>query len=96
MQKRIIFKNTLENNKKDSRSLWDNLNCLGLPSMKGQSSCNIGLNIDDEVCFDKVKVAEKFNSFYTTVAAKLVEKLPKCLNISMALTLYVTFTHPKV
>jgi len=38
------------------------------------------LNINGEVCFDKLKAAEKFNSFYTSVAADLVAKLPKCLN----------------
>jgi len=38
------------------------------------------LNINGEECFDKLKVAEKFNSFYTSVAADLVAKLPKCLN----------------
>ena len=37
------------------------------------------MNIDSEVCFDKLKVAEKFNSFYTSVASKLVEKMPKCV-----------------
>jgi len=37
------------------------------------------LNIDSEVCFDKLKVAEKFNSFYTSVASKVVEKMPKCV-----------------
>ena len=35
---------------------------------------------DTEVYFDKGVVAEKFNSFSTTVASKLVEKLPKSVN----------------
>ena len=52
-----------------------------MPSKKGKaSSGNIGLKIDDELSFDKLKVAEKFNSFYTTVASKLVEKLPQSFN----------------
>ena len=50
---------------------------LGLPSKKGFGSTgNIVLKINDEVSFDCSNVAEKFNSFYTTVAAKLIEKLP--------------------
>jgi len=61
--------------------LWKCLKNLGFPSEKGQTECNIGLKIDDELCFDKCKVAEEFNSFYTTVASKLVEKLPKCQNL---------------
>ena len=52
-----------------------------MPSKKGKSSSgNIGLKIDDELSVDKLKVAEKFNSFYTTVAPKLVEKLPQSFN----------------
>ena len=38
---------------------------------------SIGLNIDDELCFDKHKVACHFNSFFTNVASNLVSKLPK-------------------
>ena len=52
-----------------------------MPSKKGKaSSGNIGLKIDGELSFDKLKVAEKYNSFYTTVASKLVEKLPQSFN----------------
>ena len=41
-----------------------------MPPKKGKaSSGNIGLKIDDELSFDKLKVAKKFNSFYTTVAS---------------------------
>ena len=29
------------------------------------------------MCFDKVKVAEQFNNFFTTVASSLVNKLPQ-------------------
>ena len=44
------------------------------------SSGNIGFKIVGESSFDKLKVAEKFNSFYTTFASKLVEKLPQSFN----------------
>ena len=50
---------------------------VGLPSKKGQSTYSIGLNIDGEICFDHRKVSDKFNTFYTTVAAELVKKLHK-------------------
>ena len=59
----------------------DAIQSQGMPSKKGKvSSINICLNIGGEVCVDKGAVAEKFNSFYTTVASKLVEKLPKSVN----------------
>ena len=50
-------------------------------SKKGKaSSGNNGLKIDGELSFDKLKVAEKFKSFYTAVASKLVEKPPQSFN----------------
>ena len=52
-----------------------------MPSKKGKaSSGSIGLKLYGELSFDKLKVAENFNSFYTTVASKLVEKLPQSFN----------------
>jgi len=50
-----------------------------LPSKGTKTSSNIGLKIDDDICFDKLKIAEKFKLFYTTVASKLVKKLPPCI-----------------
>ena len=38
------------------------------------------LKIDDKVSFDGRTIAEKINSFYTTVASKLVQKLQKGVN----------------
>ena len=46
---------------------------------KGPAS-TIGLKIDSELCLEKVSVAEKFNSFYTTVVSKLVERLSESVN----------------
>ena len=81
MQRRSFFQSELETSNKDSKSLWRSLKELGMPSKKGKaSSLNIDLNIGGEVCFEKGAVVEKFCSFYTTVASKLVEKLPKSVN----------------
>ena len=75
------FKSQCEENVNNSKALWQSLKNLGLPSKKAQSSSNIGLCIDDEICFDNFKVAQKFNSFFTNIAAELVAKLPPRLNI---------------
>lgn len=40
------------------------------------SKQNIGLTIENELCFDPLKVAKSFNQFYTTVVSKLVLKIP--------------------
>lgn len=75
--KKNFFVDTIEQNKNNSKSLWKSLKELGLPSknVSTSSQANIGLKVDENLCFDKNVIAETFNSFYTTVAAKLVEKL---------------------
>ena len=75
--KRCYFQTKIEANKNDSKELWRTLKNLGLPTKASTgSSSSIGLTIDDAVCFDQDKVANKFNSFFTTVASTLVSKLP--------------------
>ena len=64
--------------KHDSKSLLKTLKTMGLPSKKSESSKSVGLKINDEICFDPLKVAEKFNTFFSTVASSLIEKLPNC------------------
>ena len=67
--------------RKNSKWLWQSLKDLRMRSKKGKaSSGNNGLKIDGELSFDKLKVAEKFKSFYTAVASKLVEKPPQSFN----------------
>ena len=53
--KKNFFKSSIENNQSDSKSLWKRLKQLGLPSKKGQPSCNIGINIDGEISLTKSK-----------------------------------------
>ena len=73
------FSSVIEENKHDSKSLWKTLKNLGLPSKKASniSNCNISLNVDGNVCFEKMSIAETFNRYFTTIACKLVDKLPK-------------------
>ena len=40
------------------------------------SASNIGLEVDDQIIFDKSKVADKFNNCFTTVASNLAKSLP--------------------
>ena len=67
----------VEENKNNPTKLWQTLKSLGTSSRSKCNSKNIGLKIDNEMCFDKVKVAEQFNNFFTTVASSLVNKLPQ-------------------
>jgi hypothetical protein len=43
------------------------------------------LNIDKENCFENQTIADHFKSFFTTIAAKLVEKLPSLKAYTMQL-----------
>ena len=79
--KKDYFKTKIENENNDSKSLWQSLTDLGMPSKKSKTaSSNIGLKTDNEVCLDKPTCTEKFNELYTTVASNLVKKQPKSLN----------------
>ena len=39
---------------------------------------SISLNIENYLCFDKQKVSEYCNDYFTSIASSLVEKLPPC------------------
>ena len=71
------FSTQLEENQKNPKKLWQILKSVGTCKNK-ISSNNISLKIKDEICFDKLKVAERFNSYFSTIAASLVNKLPTC------------------
>ena len=70
----------IQENKHIPKRLWKSLRTLGY-SNKNKQKTKIGLRIHNEICFEEDKVANEFNSFYTTVAASLVEKLPTSCNI---------------
>ena len=70
------FENKISENKNKPKQLWQTIKSLGTSSKSTSRSNNIGLNINNEICFDKLKVAENFNKCFTTIASKLVEKLP--------------------
>ena len=74
------LQNQIEENKKDSRKLWQNLKNLGLKNKKGGDQ-EIVINIDGKLCHDKKAIANEFNNYFTNVAANLVNKLPPSNNI---------------
>ena len=48
---------------------------LGLKG-KGKSAQETVINVQGELSHDKTKIANEFNHYFTTVADKLVSKLP--------------------
>ena len=79
--KRHFYNNKIEDHKNSSSDLWKTLKSLGTLSKMKSGSTSIGLDVDGSTTFDKLKVADTFNAFFTTVANKLVSKLPTAVNI---------------
>ncbi len=50
-------------------------------SNKDKNSAKVVFDIDNEVCFDSLGIANHFNKFFTTVASTLVDKLSPATNM---------------
>jgi len=74
-KKQRYIQNSLEENKRNAKKLWKTLKNLGLPS-KNKSGSKVNLNIDGNLNSNNADIADHFNSHYSTLAEKLVEKLP--------------------
>ena len=79
--KRHFYNNKIEEHKNSSSNLWKTLKSLGTSSKLKSGSTSISLDVYGSTTFDKLKVADTFNAFFTTVANKLVSKLPTAVNI---------------
>lgn len=78
--KATFFENKIEENRNSPKNLWKQFKSLGY-STKQKENNKIVLNIDNVNCHDSITVANYFNTFFTNVAASLVEKLPKATQI---------------
>ena len=70
--------NVVNENKNRPKKLWQILKEVGSSTKCKTKESSISLDIGNELCFDKVKVATHFNDFFTSNAASLVNKLPAC------------------
>ena len=66
--------------KNNPKKLSDHLKNLG-HSNKSKEKNQVILEIDGEICYDSVTVGNHVNSFFTSIANKLVDKLPNPSNI---------------
>jgi hypothetical protein len=69
------FNNQTELHKNDPKKLWKQFKKLGY-QQKSKSDSKMVLSVNNENCHDDKLIANHFNSFFTTIASKLVEKLP--------------------
>ena len=63
-QKPTIMKHKSKKIKTNQLNFWQTLKSLGTSSRSKCGTKNIGLKIDNEMFFDKLKVAEQFNMFF--------------------------------
>ena len=70
--------NVVNENKNRPKKLWPILKEVGSSTKCKTKESSISLDIGNELCFDKVKVATHSNDFFTSNAASLVNKLPAC------------------
>ena len=72
---RDYFYNKISECKNSSTDIWKAVKSLAFTKLKSSAKC-IGLLFEDKLTLDKKTVANIFNTFFTTVAASLVGKLP--------------------
>ena len=73
----------IEVNKNDSKKVWASLKTLGY-SNKVKVKEPMVLEINEEICYDPVTLAEYVNDFFVNVAHKLVAILPKIVDLYSA------------
>ena len=71
-----FYNDKVEECKGSFSQLWKTLKYIGL-SKGTPGSSKISLSEGEEIIFENFKVANIFNNFFTSVAEKLVNKLPK-------------------
>ena len=75
--KNYFYNDKVEECKWSSSQLWKTLKIIGLSKVHRSGSSRISLSEGEEIVFENFKVANIFNIFFTSVAEKLVNKLPK-------------------
>ena len=71
MTKADYFSNKVEENKFDSKKLWQQLKTLRYKNKSNESS-KVVLKIDNETCDDPKTVVDHFDTCFTNIASGLV------------------------
>ena len=74
--KATYLKESLESHLGQPKKLWQQLKMLGYNN-KTKTGSNIVLNIGNKLCDDTKSICSYINTFFTTIASNLVNKLPK-------------------
>ena len=100
--KEDYFKAYFETNKKDQKKIWFGTEPLIYTKTSKNVSQKLTLNIDNKTISDDHIIANHFNSFFTSIAGKLLKKIPKAkktfdsiLTKSNAKTFFLSPTTPE-
>ena len=74
--KRLYYKKEIEANKQKPKELWKTLNTLTKGNKEPTKFPSVFLNENGEEISDREDIAEAFNTFFSTIGAKLQEKIP--------------------
>ena len=74
--KEDYYKDYIETNKKEAKKIWNDLRNLASIKKSNKTSKQIMMNISKETKTDNKIIANHFNEFFTSVAGKLIEKIP--------------------
>ncbi len=74
--KKAYFNEKIVEFRNDSSKLWKSLKQLGYSSRLKTKTSNITLDLGNNVTAENMTVADIFNNYFSSVASKLVEKLP--------------------
>ena len=74
--------NVVNENKNRPKKLWQILKEVGSSTKCKTKESSISLDIGNELCFDKVKVASHFNDFFTSILPHL---LTNCQHVLVSL-----------
>ena len=75
--KENYFKTYFENNKKDPKRIWYGIKTQINTTISKTGSHHITLNRDNKTTSDDFIIANHFNSFFRSIAGKLLKKVPK-------------------
>ena len=91
------LQNKIEENKQDSKKLWQNLKSLGLKNKKRKEQESV-IKIDGELCHDKMAIADEFQFSFHKCGCQISRQTPPFQRLFQRKTMivFVTFTKEKV
>ena len=73
--KQTYFQHYFEQNKKDSKTIWQGIHET-ISSRKNKNSSNVSVIIsDDNTITDPIEIAQNFNNFFTSIGTNLQKKI---------------------